>query len=137
MQIETDEPKDHVEHEPKIDLYLANVESFVIDEAEKLFPNEKIQKWLTELDLASCDSCVKVKEHKQEMRMIPGVPRDQKWIRVEPIKSFPMEKLEQMAKELKLEFRRDKDGHLIVHGTDEAVKGFIKKMTAPNGQPPK
>jgi hypothetical protein len=48
-----------------------------------------------------------------------------------------LEKLEQMATDAKLDFRREKDGHLIVYGSGEAVKGFIKKISRPNGQLPK
>ena len=133
MKIEKEDPLAKLEAEPKIDKYLANVEAFVISEAEKTVAPEKVEKWLTELDLASCNSCVKVLERKEEMRMIPGVPRDQKGIRVQPIENLPIERLEQMAAENKLVFRRVKDGHLVVYGSDEAVKDFIKKISRPNG----
>jgi hypothetical protein len=135
MKLEKATGKGMGETEPKIDKYLRNVEAYVISEADKLLLPEKVQKWLTALDIASCDSCVAVKEPKEEMRMIPGVPRDQKWIRVEPIGSLPIEKLEQMATDSKLGFRKDNDGHLIVHGAEETVKEFIKKMSFPNGKP--
>ena len=103
-------------------------------EAGKRFPAEKVDKWLTALDLASCETCVTIEEEKEEMRFIPGVPRDQKWIRVEPIASLPIEKLEKMATETKLGYRREKDGHLIVYGAQENIKEYVKKMTKPNGQ---
>jgi hypothetical protein len=134
LKIEKAYPRGRGETEPKIDQYLGSVEGYVLTEASKHFPEEKVAKWLAALDLASCESCVTVVEAKEEMRMIPGVPRDQKWIRVEPIESLPVEKLEQMATDTKLGFRREKDGHLIVYGADEAVKSFIKKISKPNGQ---
>ena len=132
MKIEKADPRGRGETEPKIDEYLGSVEAYVMTEAGKQFGQEKVEKWLAALDLASCESCVTVVDEKEEMRMIPGVPRDQKWIRVEPIESLPIEKLERMATEAKLGFRREKDGHLIVYGSDEAVKGFIKKISKPN-----
>jgi hypothetical protein len=132
MKIERADPRSKGETEPKIDVYLSSVEAYVMTEASKQFGAEKVEKWMAALDLASCETCVTVVEEKEEMRFIPGVPRDQKWIRVEPIASLPLEKLEQMANESKLGFRREKDGHLIVYGSDEAVKGFVKKMTKPN-----
>jgi hypothetical protein len=134
MKVEKVDPKGHGETEPKIDQYISSVEAYAITEASKLFPGEKVDKWLTALNLASCDSCVIIEEPKEEMRFIPGVPRDQKWIRVEPITSLPIEKLEKMATENKLGFKREKDGHLIVYGTDENVKIFVKKMTAQTNQ---
>jgi hypothetical protein len=130
MKVEKANRKGMGETEPKIDQYISSVEAYTITEASKLFPGEKVDKWLTELDLASCDTCVTIEEPKEETRFIPGVPRDQKWIRVEPIKSLPLEKLEEMANENKLVIQREKDGHLIVYGADKNVKDFVKKMTA-------
>ncbi len=134
MKVEKIDPKDQGETDPKIDQYISSVEAYAITEASKHFPGEKVDKWLTALDIASCDTCVAIEEPK-EMRFIPGAPRDQKWIRVEPISSLPIEKLEKMATENKLGFKREKDGHLMVYGTDENVKTFVKKMTAQTNQP--
>ncbi len=135
MNIEKADARGRGETEPKIDEYLGNVEAYVITEAGNQFTAEKVEKWLTELDLASCESCISVVEAKEEMRMIPGVPRDQKWIRVEPIDSLPTEKLEQMATDVKLNFRREKNGRLIVYGSQEHIKDYLKKMTeAANGK---
>jgi hypothetical protein len=129
MKLEKADTRSRGETEPKIDQYLATVEAYLMTEADKHFSAEKMQKWMAALDIASCDSCVTVVEPKEEMRMIPGVPRDQKWIRVEPIDSLPMEKLEEMAADAKLGYRRDKDIHLIVFGSQEDIKAFVKKMT--------
>lgn len=129
MKIQKADSADRGETEPKIETYLYSVETYVMAEADRLFPPEKVEKWLTALDLASCESCVTVEEPKEEMRMIPGIPRDKKWIRVEPIEKLPVEKMEQMATEAKLGFRREKDGRLIVYGNDENVKGFIKEVS--------
>ncbi|MCW4017482.1 MAG: DUF2096 family protein [Candidatus Bathyarchaeota archaeon] len=135
IKVEKADARARSQTEPKIDQYLVNVEAYVMAEADKQFPPEKVEQWLTALDLASCDSCVTVQDPKEEMRMISGVPRDQKWIRVEAIDGLPLEKLEQMATEANLGIRREKDGRLVVYGADEAVKGFIKKAIKPNGQP--
>jgi hypothetical protein len=134
LQIEKADSRGRGETEPKIDEYLGSVEAYVMTEAGKHFATEKVDKWMTALDLASCESCVTVEEEQEEMRFIPGVPRDQKWIRVEPIASLPIEKLEALAIETKLGYRREKDGHLIVYGPQEAIKEYVKKMTKPNGQ---
>jgi hypothetical protein len=133
MQIENVNSKGGGETEPRIDQYLANVEAYLVTEAETNFPHEKVEKWLTSLDLASCETCVKVEPTKPEMRMIPGVPRDQKWVRVEPIASLPLEKLEKIAAECGLSFRREKDQRLVAYGSDEAVKAFVKRINKPNG----
>jgi hypothetical protein len=136
MKVEHVDSKNRGETEPEIDEYLSGVEAYVITEAGKLFPGEKVQKWLAALDIASCESCVTVVKAKEESRFILGLPRDQKWIRVEPLANQPMEKLKQMATETDLAFRPDKDGHLIVYGQDKDIKLFIKKMTQKSGQAP-
>ncbi len=133
MKIEHVDSNGRGETEPRIDLYLANVESYLVTEAERNFPSENVEKWLTALDLASCETCVTVEPTRPEMRMIPGVPRDQKWIRVEPIDSLPLQKLERIAAECGLGSRREKDGHLVAYGSDEAVKSFVKIISKPNG----
>ncbi|MFB3888618.1 MAG: DUF2096 family protein [Candidatus Bathyarchaeia archaeon] len=120
---------DRGETAPKIDEYLGSVEAYLVTEAGKHFPSEKVDDWLRKLDLAGCESCVTVVKPREEMRFIPGVPRDQKWIRVKPLASLPLEKLEQMAAETRLGFREEEDGHLIVFGTGEDIKQFIAKMT--------
>jgi hypothetical protein len=133
IQIGNSESRARGETEPQIDQYLSSVEAYVMAEVDKRLPPEKVEEWLAALDLASCNSCVTVPCEKEEkMRLIPGVPRDKKWIRVEPIEGLPVEKLEQMATEANLGFRREADGHLVVYGEDQAVKGFIKKAIKPS-----
>jgi len=115
--------------EPKINEYLGGVEAYAITEAGKYFPIEKVDKWLAALDQANCESCVIIEDQKEESKFISGIPRDQKWIRVEPVTNQPIEKLKQMATETGLSHRPDRDGHLVVFGEDKDIKAFIKKMT--------
>ena len=134
LQIEKADSRGRGETDPKIDEYIGSVEAYVMTEAGKHFAAEKVNQWMSALDLASCDSCVTMEEEQEEMRFIPGVPRDQKWVRVEPIASLPVEKLEKLAAETKLSYRREKDGRLIVYGTQENIRDYVKKMTKPDGQ---
>jgi len=129
MIVEKVDKKGHAETEPRIDEYINTVEAYAISEAEKIFPPEQVQKWLAALDIATCETCVTIKQPKEDMRIIPGVPRDQKGVRVTPIETLPIEKLEEMATQSNLSSKRDKDGHLIVFGADKDVKEFVKKMT--------
>ena len=116
---------------PKIEQYMASVEAYVITEAQKCFPHERIDEWLNRLQDSSCDVCAgqPKTEDKEETRFIAGLPRDQKWLRVNPISSLPAEKLKQLADETNLTVKPEKDAHLIVYGKAEDIKQFIKKMT--------
>jgi hypothetical protein len=111
----------------KVEEYLANVEGYLITEAEKTFGSERVDEWLRRLEAAICEVC-EVKE--QEDKFILGVPRGQKWIRVEPIQSLPPERLKQLAQELNLTVNPQKDGRLVVYGKPEGIKEFLKRMAA-------
>jgi hypothetical protein len=132
MTVEASEQKGAGEASMKIDEYFSSVEAYLVTEAQKKFPPEKIDEWLRQLDAAGCDTCsvcVTAPEEKEEPQFVTGVPRDQKWIRVEPLASLPAEKLKQLATETSLSVREEKDGHLTVYGSAENIKKFVKKMT--------
>ena len=132
MKIMDASEKDRGETAPKIEQYLGSVEAYLISEAQKTFPPARIDEWLRRLEKASCDTCVTCgvpTEKKEKAKFITGLPRDQKWIRVEPLSILPAEKLKQLAKETNLSFREEPDGHLIVYGTSENIRVFVKKMT--------
>ncbi len=116
----------------KVELYLANVEASLVTEAQKIFPSERIDEWLRRLEASSCNICMAESKGvtKAESRFIPGLPRDQKWVRVTPIAALPQETLEQLAAESGLSFKKEQDGHLIVFGNAEGIRDFVKKMTA-------
>ena len=116
---------------PKIELYLSAVEAYVVTEAQNSFPSEKIDEWLRRLEGSSCEICVSQTKSvpEQEQRFVPGLPCDQKWVRVTPIVSLPKEKLEKLAHESGLSVRPEQDGHLLVYGASEGIKEFVKKMT--------
>jgi hypothetical protein len=133
MTVEATEQRGTGEASMKIDEYLSSVEANLITEAQKKFPPEKIDEWLRRLDAAGCDTCATcvtcVPEKKEESKFVTGVPRDQKWVRVEPLASLPAEKIKQLASESSLSAREEKDGHLTVYGSAEDIKRFLKKMT--------
>jgi hypothetical protein len=116
---------------PKVEQYLSSVEAYVVTEAQKIFPPEQIDTWLRRLEASFCDVCAAQPEAatKEESRFVPGLPRDQKWVRVTPIATLPQEKLKQLAVETGLSFKEEKGGHLIVFGDAEKIREFVKQMT--------
>jgi hypothetical protein len=123
--------RDRGDTAPKIEQYLGSVEAYLVTEAQKTFAPARIDEWLRRLEEASCDTCETcgVPRETKKTKFITGVPRDQKWIRVEPLVSLPAEKLKHLAEETSLSFREEKDGHLTVYGSAEDIKRFVKKMT--------
>jgi hypothetical protein len=111
----------------KVEEYLGNVESCLITEAQKVLSPETVDQWLRRLEEASVEICA---EQVEETKFITGVPRDQKWVRVEPVGKLPTERIQQIAKESNLSVNPQKDGRLVVYGQPDCIKEFLKKMTA-------
>ena len=104
----------------------ANVEAYLVTEGQKLLGSEKVDLWLRRLEEANAEVC---EEAAAENKFVTGVPRDQKWVRVEPINSLSTERMGQIACTLNLEIKPQKDGKLVVYGQQDNIKEFIKKMT--------
>lgn len=113
----------------KIDRYIENVEAYLITAAQKTFSPEHLDNWLKRLEKATFetgDTC----EINESDTFISGVPRDQKWIRIKPLDTVPLEKMKQLAAELNLSCRAQDDERLLVYGKTEHIQEFIKKITA-------
>ncbi|MDI6806142.1 MAG: DUF2096 family protein [Candidatus Bathyarchaeia archaeon] len=109
----------------KIEEYLSEVESYLISEGQKNFGAEYVDKWLKKLDEAS----MRIPDlEEEETRFVPGLPREQRWIRVKPSAELPIEKLKALAEESNLLCELQSDGCLLVYGDGERLKEFVKKM---------
>ena len=117
----------HGEVIQKAEEILGTVEAFLITEAQKIFGSETIDKWLIRLEEASIEIC---EEPEDENKFVVGIPRDQKWIRVEPNGNLSSERLHQLAVQQNLSVSKQNDGRLIIYGSPENIKGYIKKMAA-------
>ena len=117
--------KGHSETAQKIEEYLASVESYLVNECQKKYGHEHVEAWLDKLNEATKDSS---NEECIETRFIAGVPRDQRWVRVKPTKELTMEKLKMIISEMKLSSKFQQDGTLLVYGSGEAIKDFVREM---------
>ena len=111
----------------KVDEYLGSVEAILVTEAQKALSSETVDQWLMRLEEATAETS---QEKNSEDKFITGVPRDQKWIRVEPIGNLPTDRILQIAQESHLSVNPQKDCRLVVYGQIDDIKGFIKKMTS-------
>ena len=111
----------------KVEEYLGNLESRLITEAQKTLSPKTIDQWLRRLEKANLEIC---EEQAEENKFITGVPRDQKWVRVEPVGNLSTERIQQFANESNLSVNPQKDGRIVVYGKSEGIKEFLKKMTA-------
>jgi hypothetical protein len=107
----------------KIEEYLGNVESYLVSEAQKKLGPKYVEKWLTKVEEAG-----RTRLEEEKRKFIPGLPRQQKWIRITPSPELSIEKLKVLAEELCLSFKAQIDGNLLVYGEDDSVKNFVKKV---------
>jgi hypothetical protein len=113
----------------KVEEILGGVEAYLITEAQKIFAPQVVDAWLRRIETSSypsCEPCEIIKE--QENKFITGVPRDQKWIRIEPGSHLQPEKIRQMAQEQNLQTKTEKNGRLTIYGKPENIKQFIKNI---------
>jgi len=117
----------HIENIPRIEIYLENVEAQLISIGQEKVGSEFVAKWMEKLEEARR----KVTEEKEEStRFVPGLPRDKHWVRVQISEDTPRKEIEKLAKENDLSHKIQKDGYMLVYGSDENVKAFVKKMAA-------
>jgi hypothetical protein len=117
----------------KAEEYLANVEAYVVTEGQNVFGEEKVDGWLRQLEEANIEVCAEPR--RAEDKFVTGVPRDQKWVRVEPLGEWTKEKIVHLAQENNLQVKPQTDGKLVVYGQPENLKAFVKKMAAQKTKP--
>jgi hypothetical protein len=112
----------------KVEEYLANVEAYVVTEGQKAFGDEKVDCWLRRLEEANVEVCGE--PSSVQNKFVTGVPRDQKWVRVEPLGEWTAEKIRKIAEEHNLQVKLQPDGKIVVYGQPENLKAFLKRMAA-------
>lgn len=111
----------------KIEEYLRNVESYLVSEGQRKFGQAYVDEWLKWRNQAGQKI---VDEEEEKTRLISGLPREQKWIRLTSSNELPLEKLKALAEESNLSCKVQNDGCLLVFGQDTALKDFVKKIAA-------
>lgn len=114
----------------KIEEHLLGIQSYLVSEGEKQFGEGYVERWLQRLDKAGKKA---LEGEGRETRFVSGIPRDQKWIRVEPSAELPIDGLKDLVNELDLSYDIQDDGCMLVYGEEEDVKCFVREMTAKYG----
>jgi hypothetical protein len=111
----------------RIEEYLRNVESYLVSEGQRKFGLAYVDEWFLRRDQAGQKI---VDEEEEKTRLISGMPREQKWIRLTPSNELPLEKLKALAEGSNLSYKVQNDGCLLVFGQDTVLKDFVKKIAA-------
>ena len=118
----------HVENVPSIEMYLGNVESYLIFEAHQKFGAEFAEDWMQKLREAR--KTIRMSEEKAAeptSKFVSGVPRDQKWMRVQISNETPKNAIEKLATDCGLSTKTQSDGYVLVYGDESKIKLFIQK----------
>jgi len=114
------------ENIPSIEMYLGNVETYLIFTAHKKFGAEFAESWMQKLHEARKTIRIEEKE-KPSSKFVPRVPRDQKWLRVQVSAETPEEEIKKLAAEFRLSTKIQTDGYMLIYGDGEKLKLFVQK----------
>ncbi|MCX8170435.1 MAG: DUF2096 family protein [Candidatus Bathyarchaeota archaeon] len=104
---------------------LSNVEVYVLTAARGKFGEKYVENILRRL------YSMEVEKSGEEMRLFfhPGLPRDEKWIRVKITDETPLEVLESIAGELGLKLEAESGRYVLVHGGEKELKDFVRRVS--------
>jgi len=108
----------------RIEEYLTNLETLLVPIANKKFGKEYVDAWLKKLGKAYVPP-TKWKPRLRESFPI-GVPREDKWVRVEATEKMSTEKIKHIAKQIGLKSKTEGDGRVLVFGDKQKIKHFVK-----------
>ncbi|MEM2643284.1 MAG: DUF2096 family protein [Candidatus Bathyarchaeia archaeon] len=110
----------------RLEEYLSNVESYVLSAAKVRFGDKYVEDVLRRL----CELEASGMEPEFQVRFHPGLPRGERWVRVQLSDETPLDLIRRVAEEFGLKCRVEEDGYALVYGDEEAVRGFIKRMAS-------
>ena len=113
-----------VEVIPSIENYLLTVESNLMNLAEEKFGEAFMKRWIRKLGKARKESPTGV----TSQRFVPGLPKGKHWIRVLPSDEILKKDVLEIADKIGLSSKMQKDGYILIYGSKEKVKDFVKKM---------
>jgi hypothetical protein len=114
------------ENLPSIELHLGNVESYLIFQAQKKFGSKFVDEWMQKIKEAR-QSKAESEQLPSASKFAPGLPRGQKWVRVQITEGTPEKEIRKVAEDTGLSCRTQSDDFLLVYGEEEKLKLFVKK----------
>ncbi len=131
IQITKADPS-RAENIPSIEAYLGNVESTLMFKAQKDFGQGFTDEWMKKIQKAR-----EVKAEEKPVstsKFVAGLPRGQKWVRVQVTAETSEKEIKQLVEETGLSSRLQEDGFMLVYGEDEKLKLFLKKSAEKFGR---
>ncbi len=108
-----------------IEIYMKNVESNLLYLAESDVGKDYAHMWLKNIHQAHME---KVPEAVATSRFVTGVPKGEHWIIINLSGLMDNKDVNELLKTLNLSGTPQKNGYLLVHGKEEYLKTFVKKV---------
>ena len=110
----------------RIENFLRNIESYAISTGEGI--DKSIAKeWLRKLKNKKMETSEEKTDEKTTF--IPGIPRNENWVRIKIFEDISPENLKKIAKENNLSYKTQENGYVIVHGDPKNIRKLIKTVT--------
>lgn len=128
IQVSRAKPEALAEDSIQIEVYLNNIEFYLMPKAQEKFGTAFADEWMKKLEKAR-------KETAEEgigstvSKFLPGTPRDTPWVRVKLSEDIKQEVVEVLAKDSGLRTSDKESGYLLVFGEREKLNAFMRKMT--------
>jgi hypothetical protein len=118
------------ENIPSIEMFLGNVESYLVFTGQQKFGIEFEKRWMDKLREARKTLQKETEESILEPRskFIPGIPRGKKWVRVQVSDDTPRSNIEALAGQLGLLTKTQEDDYVLIYGEEDKLKLFLQKV---------
>jgi len=118
------------ENIPSIEMYLSNVESYLIFTAHEKFGPEFAEKWMQKLREArkTITGGEEEKAWEPASKFVPGLPRGKKWVRVQVSTETPKNEIKKLSAECGLSSKMQADGYMLIYGEEDKLKLFVQKI---------
>jgi hypothetical protein len=113
----------------QIEVYLENIESYLISKAQEKFGQAFVERWMNKLREARAEDSREIVVGSTVSKFLPSMPKEASWVRVKISKDIPREAVEAIARENGLLTRIQEGAYLLIYGEEEKLKTFVKKMT--------
>jgi hypothetical protein len=112
----------------QIEIYLSNIEFYLIPKAQEKFGQTFADEWMKKLEKARKEASEEA-TGSSVSKFLPGMPRDTPWVRVKISEDIKHEVVEALANESGLRTSDKENGYLLAYGDKEKLNVFMKKMT--------
>ena len=132
IQVLKADPK-RTENTPSIEAYLGRVEAHLMFGAQSKFGQNFNEEWMERIQTAR-ESKAEDEKLPLSSKFVPGLPRGQKWVRVQVTEDTSEKEIRQLVDETGLSCKLQDDGYMLVYGEDEKLKLFLKKSSEKFGR---